>query len=508
MVFTNYFIDSLRSFPPEKELLVADGKSITAQVLLHSSHGLAQELLKKGVKRGDRVILAAKPGVEFLQIMYANMMIRTVVSIIDPEMGRDNYKAKLAQFKPQHAFVDSRLVLLSEHPIARFVVHKLKPNVPDVPILRGCQVFTTGLRLPIVQRHFHLASLLKTSSEPADLQSADDHDDFLVTYTSGTLSEPKGVVHSYASLSNSIRYLADMLRQNNDQIIATHLPPFVLIGMSAGVKVFLWDNAWSAQERLRFIGENKISTLFGPPSDYLPMVQLLNATGSKFPLCLKNIYLGSAPVYNSFLTKLLACCDQVNVTSLYGMTENLMVTHQNARQKINEVVDGDLVGTPFPNVKLSIAADGEILVDSDQLFTRYWHLNESARPHQTGDLGKVDSQGRLILQGRKKDMIIRRNFNVYPGLYEPTINKIEGITEAVMIGVYNNEEADEEIVLVVETEDKLEASVIEAKLRSGKFSIDREALPDRIVFMKLPRSGRQNKVNRHLLRTHVEQQGL
>jgi hypothetical protein len=50
--------------------------------------------------------------------------------------------------------------------------------------------------------------------------------------------------------------------------------------------------------------------------------------------------------------------------------------------------------------------------------------------------------------------------------------------------------------------------VIEAKLRSGQFSIDREALPDRIVFMKLPRSGRQNKVNRQLLRTQVEQQRL
>jgi acyl-CoA synthetase (AMP-forming)/AMP-acid ligase II len=508
MLFTNHFIDSLRSFSGEKELLVADGKSITAQTLLHSSHGLAQELLKKGVKRGDRVILAAKPGVEFLQIIYANMMIRTVVSIIDPEMGCDNYKAKLAQFKPQHAFVDSRLVLLSEHPIARFVVHKLKPNVPDVPILRECLLFTTGPRLPIVQKHFHLASLFKNPSEPSALQSADDRDDFLVTYTSGTLSEPKGVVHSYSSLSNSIRYLADMLRQNNDQAIATHLPPFVLIGMSAGVKVFLWDNEWSAPVKLKFVEENKISSLFGPPSDYLPMVKHLNAMGSKFPLCLKNIYLGSAPVYNSFLTKLLTCCHHVNITSLYGMTENLMVTFQNARQKISEVVDGDLAGTPFPNVKLSIAADGEILVDSDQLFKRYWHLNESSRPHHTGDLGKVDSSGRLILQGRKKDMIIRRNFNVYPGLYEPTINKIGGITEAVMIGVYNNEKADEEIVLAVESEEKMEARAIEAKLRTGQFSIDREALPDRIVFMKLPRSGRQNKVNRQLLRTQVEQQRL
>jgi acyl-CoA synthetase (AMP-forming)/AMP-acid ligase II len=504
MLYTNYFIDTLREFSSDKDLIDDRGQSITANALFNSSLALAQCLLKKGVKRGDRVILAVKPGVEFLQISYANMMIRTVVSIIDPEMGRDNYKAKLTQFKPQHAFVDSRLVLLSEHPLARYIIQKIKKSIPDVPILRDCQVFTTGPWLPIVQRHTNLRRLRRPSTSE-ELLIANDNEDFLVTYTSGTLAEPKGVVHSYGSLSNSIRYLAEMLKENNDQVIATHLPPFVLLGISAGVKVFLWDNTASAKTRLAFIQQNGITSLFGPPSDYLSLIQYLNARGLEFPACLKSIYLGSAPVYNSFLVKLLKCCNQVNVISLYGMTENLMVTYQDARQKILEQVDGDLVGKPFRNVKIAIDDDGEIAIQSDQLFTRYWHHTKVESPHRTGDLGKLDEQGRLILQGRKKDMIIRRNFNVYPGLYEPTINKIDGITEAVMIGRYKKEKADEEIVLVVESEEQMEAASIQAKLHTGQHSIDREALPDSIVFMTLPRSGRQNKVNRQVLRKQIEE---
>jgi len=495
MLFTNYFIESLKKFNPEKVLLYADGQSITAGTLLQSSAALAQSLLDKNIQRGDRVVLAVKPGVEFLQIMYASMMIRTIVSIIDPEMGRDHYRAKLSQFRPQHAFVDSRLVLLSEHPIARSIAHTLKSSLPDVPILKNCQVFTTGPRMPIVQKHIHLGKLQK-KFQSEELLSADEQEDFLVTYTSGTLAEPKGVVHSYASLANSIQYLSDLLRQNQDVSIATHLPPFVLLGISAGVKVHLWDNSLAPEKKLKFIESNGISTLFGPPSDFLPLVNVLKNKNASFPPCIKNIYLGSAPVYNNFLKKLLACCAHVKVTSLYGMTEHLMVTYQDAREKVRETLEGDLVGKPFPNVNLEIAEDGEILVSSDQLFNRYWHLSQRVSPHQTGDIGTIDEQGRLVLKGRKKDMIIRGNFNIYPGLYEPTINKIDGIIEAVMIGKYNEVKADEEIILVVESERPLSAHDIYAKLRVGQYSIDRDAMPDQIVFMKLPRSGRQNKVNR------------
>jgi acyl-CoA synthetase (AMP-forming)/AMP-acid ligase II len=504
MLYTNYFIDQVRAMDSTTVLLQENSKSITAADLLTSSERLAHALIQKGVKSGDRVVLAVKPGVEFLQIIYANMMIRTVMSIIDPEMGRDNYKAKFKQFDPQHAFVDGRLILLREHPIARFLVQKLNKTIPDFPRLNKGNLFTTGPWLPIIQSHSAVRSLIKQDFKPVDWVQDNDADDFLVTYTSGTLAEPKGVVHSYASLSNSIRYLSEMLRNHNDQAIATHLPQFALVGISAGVKVYMWDNTWTAAKKLEFITANNITTLFGPPSDYLPLVQYLKQSNSSFPATLKNIYLGSAPVYSAFLRKLLTCCDHVRVTSLYGMTENLMVAHQDARQKVNEIMEGDLVGTPFPNVTLSLAADGEISIQSDQLFTRYWHTKKNTGPHPTGDLGRIDEKGRLILQGRKKDMIIRRNFNVYPGLYEPTINKIEGITEAVMIGVYNKEKADEEIILVVESEQRMPAEQVMAKLRSGQFSIDREALPDKILFMNLPRSGRQNKVNRQLVTKQVE----
>jgi len=254
--YTNDFIEILKGQEPSKIILQEGNQTITAKELLLSSYELAYQLNQKGVNTGDRTIIAVKPGIEFLRIMYANMFLRTVVSIIDPEMGRDNYIAKLRQFEPQVAFVDSRLVLLNEHPVLKYIVLKLNHLIPDFPRIKNCMLITTGLNLPIFQKHFHLKKTALRITELPDLITGNSNDDFLITYTSGTLAEPKGVVHSYNSLNNSIKLLCELLIKNKDESIATHLPHFALLGINAGVSVYLWSNGLNAKDKIEFIIKN------------------------------------------------------------------------------------------------------------------------------------------------------------------------------------------------------------------------------------------------------------
>lgn len=501
MLYRNHFIDTLIDREASDPVLIDGRDIITAGQVLHSAYSLAVALKNNGVKTGDRVVIVVKPGIEFLQLIYANIMIGTLISIIDPEMGRENYLAKLRQFAPHHAFADSKLLLLNEHPILKFLVLKLNQSVPSFPRIKNCRLWSTGIWLPLFQKHTRIAPFLLNSHEKLEFEPINENEDFLVTYTSGTLSAPKGVLHSYRSISNSLMHLAKLLHSNNDEVIATHLPHYFLLGINAGIKVHLWDNQMGAAKKIEFIRQKSITTLFGPPSDFIPLIHFLNATGTHFPPSLKNIYLGSAPVYTSFLSMLVPVAEHVKITCLYGMTENLMVTFQDGREKLNRDDEGDLVGLPFPNVTIDIQADGEICVESDQLFSGYWQINKTTPVFYTGDIGKLDDEGRLILLGRKKDMIIRGNFNIYPGLYEPTISKIKGIDEAVMIGIFNAEKADEDIVLVIDGDKGLKSQQIMKQLLGGKYSIDTVALPDRIVFMKIPHSGRQQKVDRKLLAT-------
>ena len=501
MLYTNYFIDSLIESSASNPILFEGRRTITAGQLLHAAYQLAVGLKEGGVTKGDKVVIVIKPGIEFLQIIYANMMIGTIVSIIDPEMGRENYLAKLNQFAPNHAFADSRLVLLNEHPILKFLILKLNKSIPSFPRLKNCRLWTTGIWLPLFQKHKHIPTYTSKSNVDFEFEPIGEKNDFLITYTSGTLSEPKGVVHSYYSLSKSIKHLTELLQTNKDEIIETHLPHYTMLGINAGIKVYLWDNQMSPDAKIEFISNNNITTLFGPPSDFIPLIQFLNKANVHFPACIKNIYLGSAPIYTSFLSHLIPVAEHVKITCLYGMTENLMVTFQDGREKLNRNDVGDLVGLPFPNVNINIKEDGEICVHSDQMFSGYWRMQKTNATFHTGDLGKIDSEGRLILLGRKKDIIIRGNFNIYPTLYEPTISKIKGVKEAVMIGIYNSLKADEEIILVIDGVKGLNSNHIMKQLVSGKYSIDSQAIPDKIVFMKIPHSGRHNKVNRRLLTT-------
>lgn len=508
MLYGNKFIEILKKFPDDKKVLEYNGKLFTSGHLLKSSIQLAQILQEKGVNKNDKVLIAVKPGIDFLRIIYANMMLRTIVAIIDPEMGRENYLAKLNQLNPAHAFVDSRLIFLNEHAVLKYLIFKFNKAIPNIILPKTCQIFTVGIKLPIFTKTTKLSFQTNYLQSIPNLEKGEESDPFLITYTSGTLAEPKGVVHSYSGLYNSISLLTKLMIKNKDEAIATHLPHFVLLGINAGLKVFLWNNNLKAKDKIEFISKNKITTLFGPPSDFITLIEYCIAHKITFPNVLRNIYLGSAPVYNSFLTKLVQLSPHINIICIYGMTENLMTTYTSAGDKINYVTEGDLVGKPFENVSLKIDEDGDILVDSDQAFIGYWNQAVRSGFHRTGDLGKIDKQGNLILLGRKKDMIVRGNFNIYPGLYEPTINKIKGIKEAVMVGIYNDTKADEEVYLIVETEQEMANRDIHNKLKTGKYSIDKEALPDKILFMKIPKSGRQNKTNRNELKNSIIESGL
>lgn len=501
-MYNNPIIQLLRERPADTPAIVQAGKTFRVGELLQQSEQLAAGLQAQGLKAGDTVVLAAQPDAGFIKIVYAALLSGLRLAVIDPSMGRDNYREKLRQLQPTWAFVDARLLLLQEHPILRWMYFQWSKNGLYFPRTPGLQLIATGPRLPIFQKHLRIEQLSRPALPDSPVAQLPPDTEFMITYTSGTTGEPKGVVHTIGALNESIRQISALIAGGHNRRLATHLPPFALIGLNAGVEVYLWKYESSPEEKINFIKEHRITTLFGPPCDYLPMIEYCEQNKCLLPDTLRQLFFGSAPVYRSFLERLLPVLPaHTRLTCLYGMTENLLVAGIDGREKVNFPTDGgDVVGYPAPEVELRIAPDGEILVRSPQLFVRYLHLPAHDGWHPTGDLGHLDTEGRLVLTGRKKDMIIRRNFNLYPGLYEPTINRIPGVTECAFVGVYDEKKQDETVALFVETHQQLSEALLRRSLESGPFSIDREALPDHIFFKKLPRSGRQNKVDKATLR--------
>lgn len=514
MLYSNFFIEKLAARAPESVALVEkNGTMFTCGQLYMDSLRLAAHLQKSGAKPRQRAVIAAEPSADFVRIIYAAMLLDWEIAIIDPEMGRENFKAKLDQFDPHWAFIDYRLLLLQEHPILRAFYFLKNPNGIYLPMRKGVRLVGVGNWLPILRGPLNLRKMCKTPIDIPDLEASNPHLPFLITYTSGTLATPKGVVHSRATLAESITILADILRGATPQSLATHLPHYMLIGVNADIKIYLWDYKSAAVEKLEFIEKNKITTLFNPPADYLP---LMKATAERVAIhgkqavlgkSLQHVLFGSAPVHVAFLEKIDRFLpENCRLTALYGMTENLLISMADGREKMERQDEGDWLGYPLPNVSLEIADDAEILLQSPQLFLGYFQLPERGAWHPTGDSGKRNADGSLTLIGRKKDMIIRRNFNLYPALYEPTINKIKGVTDCALIGVFDEKAHDEKVFLVVEKEENhpLSISDLEKQIAQGRFAIDREALPDAVIFKKLPRKGRQNKIDKAALRSEFK----
>lgn len=496
----------LRGMPPGSTAVVDGHRTITTSELLEDSARLATGMRQAGMKMGDTVVLAAKPDAGFIKIVYAALMTGLRLAVIDPEMGRENYREKLRQLRPLWAFVDYRLLLLQEQRFLRWAYFRFAKNAFFFPKTAGLKIVATGPWMPVFQQHMPMRRLAGTNAGDETAAHLPNEHEFLITYTSGTTDTPKGVVHTVAALTESILQIADVLRGTGNRRIATHLPYFALIGLNAGIAAHLWNYPDSASQKMKFIEKHRITTLFSPPCDYLPLMEICRQERRKLPDCLQHLFFGSAPVYRSFLERLIPLLpDHTQLSCLYGMTENLLVATIDGREKVQlSDREGDIVGKPRPGVEIRFAGDGEILVRSPQLYCRYLHLDSRDAFHATGDFGFFDKEGRLVLSGRKKDMIIRRNFNLYPGLYEPTINRIPGVVESAFVGVFDEKRQDEMVVLFVEKVGPVTESQLFRLLKQGEFSIDREALPDQIIFSSLPRKGRQNKVNKIALRENVK----
>jgi acyl-CoA synthetase (AMP-forming)/AMP-acid ligase II len=195
--------------------------------------------------------------------------------------------------------------------------------------------------------------------------------------------------------------------------------------------------------------------------------------------------------------------------AVYAMTEMLPVSAATLDEKLAYTGEGDCIGVPFPGVRATIS-DGELVLAGPNLCRGYLDERDMVA-HHTGDLARIDAGGRIVLLGRKKEMIIRGHTNIYPALIEETVNQIAGVRASALVGRYDPARSDERVVLVVEPFGDESESVLRARLewelRAGPHSIDTTAYPDAIVFAPLPRAGRSHKVDRRALAALVERLG-
>ncbi|MFD8705374.1 class I adenylate-forming enzyme family protein [Kitasatospora sp. NPDC059648] len=496
--------DHARRTPDAAALLDAHG-TLTYAELARQIAATANGLRAAGMSAGDTVLFAVRPGRDALVLGLAVMTTGAAVVVADPGAGAelDAARGHLVTERltaPRWLAAESWLCALAARTTGRTLLHRLGLNLPALadPTLR---LVHTGPRLPgLPPDALRAASLARISADTAP--AGDPDRPALVVFTSGTTARPRAVVHSQATLLAGADLLGESLG------LSAALGPVVVHSEQLMIAfAFLAAGAtWSTaplpvrpKRFLRDLRRRRATHTFGTPAS---LARLLDA--GRLPDTLGTVLLGAAPVPPPILRRLNDALPAARIAVIYGATEMLPIAVTEARDKLDHAPHGDLAGHPLPGVTARLNDEGELLLRGAHLAIGYLDDGPIGELN-TGDRARIDAEGRIVLLGRTKDMLIRGSFNLYPGLYEPAVAALPGVAEAVIVGVPDPQTADEAVVLAVRPDGSLpQAELLRSLRRELPRTIDHAALPDRIHCLpQIPRRGRTEKPDRERLRALV-----
>ncbi|BAL86951.1 putative acyl-CoA synthetase [Actinoplanes missouriensis 431] len=457
----------------------------------------ATSLHARGLRAGDTLGVAVRPGPRVLATLLAAYRMGLRVAVLDPHAGPDVLTARLARARPKLIVADAAAQAVASWaaPLAR----RAGLALPDLTSL-GPTV-TVGRRLP---GNAPALELVKGAPPPA----YEGDGDAVMIFTSGTTSSPRAVVHTRAGLAAGLGAVTELVRPR------PHLPIlggtfFVMLpALAAGAPVAL--PARRARALAKQVRELR------PQATYLTPPQLRSALDAGVPLT-GRVYSGSAPVSAQLLSRVRAAgADEA--WCVYALTEVFPAAAVEATEKAAFDEPGDLVGELLPGVRAQLlppgaspfppspgvsppptsspssadpAGTGQLLLAGSGVCDRYLG-NEPHEWVDTGDIAHLTGR-RVVLAGRTKDMILRRAENIYPGLYEPALH-VPGVSLAVLVGI-PADDGDEHLVALIEISPGTDESSVRAALREPLRRMG-AATPDRVIFTPVPLAGRSRKPDR------------
>ncbi|GIF17646.1 acyl-CoA synthetase (AMP-forming)/AMP-acid ligase II [Actinoplanes tereljensis] len=453
---------------------------VTRGELAVLTHGYAVSLREQGLGAGDTVGLAVRPGARSLATMLAAYHLGLRIAVLDPTAGPDVLQARLALAAPRLILADAAAQAVAGWlaPLAR----RAHLALPDLGAL--APVRTIGRRLP--------GSPPALRPLPGPLPAGFDGDgDAVIVFTSGTTSRPRAVVHTRSSLSAGMTAVRDLVRPAPDVPVLGGTFFVLLPSLASGAPVAL--------PARRGLGR-QIRTL-QPQATYLTPPQLRAALAARVRFT-GRVYSGSAPI-SAALLQAVRAAGAAEAWGVYALTEVFPAAAVESAAKSAYTGSGDLVGELLPGVTASVSAGGELLLSGPTAASRY--LGEEPFDQvATGDQGRVED-GRVILGGRLKDMILRRAENIYPGLYEPSLH-VPGVELALLVGV-PTPDGDERVVAVIQPATGAAEASIRAALRDPLSRMG-AARPDAVLFAQIPLTGRSQKPDRpataHLAASRID----
>jgi len=431
---------------PDQVALRLDERALTYRELDRAARGVATALRQRGLGPGDRVALLVPNVPEFSIAYFGSLYAGCAVVPLN---------VLLASPEVTYHLQDSGARLLVAHPLFEKPAREGAAQA-GVPVVVAAPEGPDSLGEmaaadPIAALHPSLAT-----------------DTAVILYTSGTTGKPKGAELTHSNLLlNCAVVVPRLIPATPDDVALATLPLFHSFGQTCIQNAFIALGAsftllprFDPQRAFEVMERDGVTLFAGVPTMYFA---LLHQADAPRELALRLCMAGGAPmpvdVMRAFEEKF-----GVPILEGYGLSETSPVASFNMLDKPRKPGS---IGYPVWGVEMAIHDDadqplpdgesGEICIRGHNVMKGYLGRPDATREalrggwFHSGDIGVRDSDGSYRIVDRKKDMILRGGFNVYPREVEEVLYAHEAVIEAAVIGI-QHESHGEEVKAVVVTQ--------------------------------------------------------
>ncbi|MBI3464604.1 MAG: long-chain fatty acid--CoA ligase [Planctomycetes bacterium] len=447
---------------PDQVALIHPGGRLTYHKLADNVCRLAAALSAQGIKRGDKVGLMIPNRPEFTIAYYAILHLGAVVVPLNILLVADEVAYTLSD--------SDAVAMVGWAPLEAGLRGFERVPTCKTLFVAGAQPET----LPPGAVRFDEA-IERANGLPEMTQTMPD-DTAVILYTSGTTGRPKGAELTHANLFlNALcvserqfsRWPHQVEIMGPGQVGLAVLPLYHSFGQTAIQNGMLFGGAavryverFDAETALAAIQDDRVTFFAGVPTMYFAILAVPDAERrydlSSLRYCVSGGAALPVEVKRAFEERF-----KVRIQEAYGLSETSPLA---CSQEVDRTHKAGSIGRPIWGIEMTIADDagspvptgqpGEVLIRGHNIMKGYYKRPDATAEamrggwFHSGDIGRMDKDGDFYIVDRKKDMIIRGGFNVYPREVEEVLYQHPAVREAAVVGM-PDEKYGEEVKAVI-----------------------------------------------------------